>query len=350
MLTMKPFPKQTLQHWRASWRETGLLLREFGWPVFFFFSVIVGGGILYHTIAELLGEPLETIPESIYLVLTMAFLQPSGSFPNSIFLQVFYFIMPLVGISALAQGLTEFGILLFNRRARSREWEIAVASTLKNHHILIGLGHLGFRVVQQLRDMGEAVAVVELNPKADLFAAAQKLNIPVIAGDASREATLLDAGIKKAKSIILCVQDDELNLKTALKSRSLNPGVKIIIRIFDDEFADELQNQFGFNALSGTAMAAPAFAAAAAGADITNPINVEGESLSLARLAISPGSNLDGKTVGQVEDEFSVSVVMVRQDHTNQFHPADNIMLRGQYTLAVLGRPENLNQVVHASR
>ncbi|MBV6394738.1 MAG: Glutathione-regulated potassium-efflux system protein KefC [Anaerolineales bacterium] len=347
---MKSSSTQTFQHWRASWRETGLLLREFGLPLLFFFSAVIGGGILYHTIAKGLGEPLETVPESIYLVLTMAFLQPNGDFPNSIFLQLFYFIMPLVGLGALAQGLTDFGILLFNRRARSREWEIAVASTLKNHHILVGLGHLGFRVAQQLRDMGESVAVIELDPKADLFAAAQKMNIPVIAGDASREITLLDAGIKKAKSLILCVQDDELNLKTALKSRSLNPNVKIIIRIFDDEFADELQNQFGFNALSGTAMAAPAFAAAAAGADITNPINVEGESLSLARLAIMPGSKLDGKTVGQVEDGFGVSVVMVRQDHTNQFHPADSILLRGQYTLAVLGRPENLNKVVNASR
>lgn len=342
--------KHTFQHWRASWRETSLLLREFGWPLLFFFGAIIGGGFLYHTIAQALGEPVNSIPESIYLVLTMAFLQPSGAFPNSIFLQLFYFIMPIVGLGALAQGLTDFGILLFNRRSRSREWEIAVASTLKNHHILVGLGHLGFRVVQQLHEMGESVAVVELNPKADLFAAVQKLNIPVISGDASREATLAEAGVKRAKSIILCVQDDALNLKTALKSRSLNPNIKVIIRIFDDEFADELQNQFGFNALSGTAIAAPAFAASAAGADITNPINVEGESLSLARLTIAPKSDLDGKTIGHVEDNYGVSIVMVRQDHHNQFHPTDSMTLRGKYMLAVLGRPENLNRVVHASR
>jgi Trk K+ transport system NAD-binding subunit len=342
--------KHSFQHWRASWRETRLLLREFGWPLLFFFGAIIGGGILYHTIADLLGEPVASIPESVYLVLTMAFLQPSGDFPHSIFLQLFYFLMPIVGLGALAQGLTDFGILLFNRRARSREWEIAVASILKNHHILIGLGHLGFRVVQQLHEMGESVAVVELNPKADLFAAVQKLNIPVISGDASREATLIEAGVKKAKSIILCVQDDALNLKTALKSRSLNPNIKVIIRIFDDEFADELQDQFGFNALSGTAIAAPAFAAAAAGADITNPINVEGESLSLARLSITPGSELDGKSVGEIEDGFGVSIVMVRLDHTNQFHPTDSMTLRGKYMLAVLGRPENLNKVVNASR
>lgn len=342
--------KHTYQHWRASWRETRLLLREFGGPLLFFFITVAGGGLTYHLIAEVLGEPVDTIAESIYTVLTMAFLQPSGDFPHHIILQLFYFIMPIVGLGALAQGLTDFGILLFNRRARSREWEIAVASTLNKHHVLIGLGHLGFRVVQQLHEMGEAVAVVELNPKADLVAAVQQMNVPVISGDASREATLADAGIKRAKSIILCVQDDALNLKAALKARTLNPNIKVIIRIFDDEFADELQSQFGFNALSGTAIAAPAFAASAAGADITNPINVEGESLSLARLTIAPKSELDGKTIGHVEDNFGVSIVMVRQDHQNQFHPTDSMVLRGKYTLAVLGRPENLNRVVHASR
>jgi Trk K+ transport system NAD-binding subunit len=347
---MNTIPKHTLQHWRASIRDTILLLREFGSPLIFFFLVILGGGAAYHFIGMAVGEPVDTAVESIYSILTMAFLQPNGDFPHSPFLQIFYFVMPVIGIGALAQGLTDFGILLFNRRARSREWEIAVASTLNKHHILIGLGHLGFRVVQQLHEMGEAVAVIEMNPKDDLVVAVQKMGIPVISGDASRGITLTDAGVQRAKSIIVCVQDDALNLKTALKARTLNPQIKVVIRIFDDDFAEELHTQFGFNALSGTAIAAPAFAASAAGADITNPINLEGESLSLARLMIAPNSELDGKTVGQVEDGYSVSIVLVRHDHTSELHPTDSMVLKGTNMLAVLGRPEKLNALVHASR
>ena len=347
---MNTIPKHTLQHWRASLRDTILLLREFGWPLAVFLLVITGGGTAYHFIAEAVGEPVPTLPESVYSILTMAFLQPSGDFPRNPFLQAFYFLMPIVGIGALAQGLTDFGILLFNRRARSREWEIAVASTLNNHHILVGLGHLGFRVVQQLHEMGEQVAVIELDPKADLTAAVQKMGIPVISGDASREITLHDANVKDAKSIIMCVQNDAVNLKTALKARTINPKVKVVIRIFDDDFADELHAQFGFNALSGTAIAAPAFAASAAGADITNPINIEGESLSLARLNVSPKSELDGKTVGQIEDNYHVSIVLVRYDHKSELHPTDSMKINGGNMLAVLGRPEKLNSLVHASR
>lgn len=347
---MNTIPKHTLQHWRASLRDTGLLLREFGVPLLVFFLIVVGSGAAYHFIGIAVGEPVDTLTESIYSVLTMAFLQSSGEFPHNPLLQIFYFVMPVVGIGALAQGLTDFGILLFNRRARSREWEIAVASTLNNHHVLVGLGHLGFRVVQQLHEMGEQVAVIELDPKADLTAAVQKMGIPVISGDASRETTLSDANVKDASSIIMCVQNDAVNLKTALKARSLNPNIKVVIRIFDDDFADELHAQFGFNALSGTAIAAPAFAASAAGADITNPISVEGESLSLARLTIKPNSELDGKTVGQIEDGYSVSLVLVRHDHQSELHPTDSTKLKGNDMLAVLGRPEKLNALVHANQ
>ncbi len=75
-----------------------------------------------------------------------------------------------------------------------------------------------------------------------------------------------------------------MNLQIALKARSLNPDIEVVIRIFDEDFAHSLQEQFGFTALSATEMAAPVFAAAAAGADVTNPISIEGQQLSLARL------------------------------------------------------------------
>src|SRR5512143_1405805 len=141
--------------WQASLRETGILLREFRLPVLIFSTAIIGLGLLYLFLARLSGEPLASVPEAIYLMLTLAFLQPSGTFPRTPILQVFYFVMPLVGVGTLAQGLAEFGVMLFNRRARSKEWEIAVASTLRNHTVLVGLGHLGYRVAQQLHEMNE---------------------------------------------------------------------------------------------------------------------------------------------------------------------------------------------------
>jgi Trk K+ transport system NAD-binding subunit len=328
-----------------------LLLSEFRTALLVFLVAILGGGWLYYGIAERVGEPLRNPSEAIYTVLTLAFFQPPGEFPESPYLEIFFFVMPLIGIGSLALGLADFGYLFFNRRARSKEWEMAIASTLDKHHILVGLGHLGFHVIQHLKGgMNQPMAVIELNPSADLINAVQEMDIPIIHDDASRESALEAAGVRRANSIILCSQNDALNLKIALKARSINPAIRVVIRIFDDDFAQALTKQFGFIALSGTGLAAPAFAASATDSDITKPISIEGESLSLARITISPGCPLEGKTVGQIEDGYIVTIILVRHDGKSEFHPTDNHPVEAEDMVAVLGRPDRLHQLIHDSQ
>lgn len=94
-------------------------------------------------------------------------------------------------------------------------------------------------------------------------------------------------------------------------------------------------------------MAAPVFAAAAAGADVTNPISVEGQQLSLARFTVDPDAGFAGKTVGFLEDNYHLSLVLVRRNHETEMHPTDNKVLIGGDMLAVLGGPEKLNHLMH---
>lgn len=339
--------KHRWRHIQASIRDTQILLREFRSPLFWFSFVVVGGGLLYDALSKLLGEPVSSLAEAIYIVLTSAFLQPSNrDFPAHILLQLFHFFMPLVGIILLAQGLADFGSLLFNRKSRNKEWEMAVASTLNKHIILVGMGHLGYRVAMKLHEMGENLAVIEFNANADTINEARTLGIPVIHDDATRPSTLEAANIQKARTIIMASQNDAMNLQIALKARSMNPNIQVVLRIFDDDFAHALQEQFGFIALSATEMAAPVFAAAAAGVDVTNPISVEGQLLSLARMTISPNSIFANKTVGYVEDNYHLNIVLLRHDHQSDMHPTDKSPLHGGDVIAVLGGPEQLNRLL----
>jgi len=338
--------KLTLRRWTAGWRDTLILLKEFRAPLFLFTIAIIGGGLLYAKIADWVGEPIQSRSEAIFTVLTAAFLQPSGNFPKHIGLQLFHFFMPIVGVVILAQGFADFGSLLFNRRARSKEWEMAIASTMHNHVVLIGLGHLGYRVAQKLYEMGEQIAVIEINPGTHTTVAARDMGIPVIQADASHHGALEGANIKEARTIILASQNDALNLQIALKARSLNPDIQVVIRIFDEDFAHALQDQFGFIALSATEMAAPVFAAAAAGTDVTNPISIEGQQLSLARITLSGTSKLAKKNVGYVEDNYHLNIILLRRDGTSEMHPTDSHPLQGGDILAVLGGPDQLAKLV----
>ena len=336
------------QHLRASFRDMTILLGEFRSPILWFSFAVIGGGVLFYFLSNWLNEPVNSIVEAIYIVLTITFLQPPNrDFPHHIALQSFHFFMPIVGIIMLAQGLADFGTLLFNRRSRTKEWEMAVASTLNNHVILVGLGHLGYRVALKLHEMDEQIAAIEFNANTDTLSVIRDLGIPVIHEDATRPATLEAANIKDARTIILASQNDAMNLQIALKARSLNPKIKVVVRIFDEDFAHALQDQFGFIALSATEMAAPVFAAAAAGVDVTNPISIEGQLLSLARLIVSENAPFAENTVGYVEDNYHLNIVLLRRDHQSEMHPTDSSIIHVGDTIAVLGGPEELNRLMH---
>ncbi len=335
---------------RAQLRDTWLLVRQFRWPLLGLTVTVLGGGIIYYLLARHAGEPLSNLPEAIYIMLSMVFMQPAEDFPSAWYLEIFYFVMPIIGVILLAQGVTEFGVMLFNRRARGKEWEMAVASTFNNHIILVGLGHLGFRVARSLHQMDQDVVAIELNPQADLVASVKEMGIPVIQDDASREGALEAAGLARARSVILCTQNDSLNLKVALRARRIKPEIHLVLRIFDDDFAQSLQEQFGYTAFSATGMAAPAFAAAATGIDMTRPITVEGDLFSLARLEIAAGSHMVGQTVETLEQSYNVSVVLLRRDGQSDLHPSSSRQVAAGDLVAVLGGSTEISRLAQENR
>jgi voltage-gated potassium channel Kch len=158
---------------RAGLRDTFLIINEFRKPLIFFLLAVLVIGTYYFYTARSLGELLRSLPDAYYMILGLAFFQSSGDFPQHGSLQIWFFILPIIGVGTLTHGLADFGIAIFNRRTRNKEWAIAVASTFSKHTILVGLGHLGIRVVTQMSAMGKPVVVIELDPKTDLVSMVQ---------------------------------------------------------------------------------------------------------------------------------------------------------------------------------
>ncbi len=335
---------------RASWRDTLILLREFRTPLLLFIALITVSGGLFFLLSKNSSTPISSLAESIYATLSLTFLQPTTDFPKEWYLQAFFFLLPLFGVGLLAQGLADFGILFFNRRARGKEWQMAVASTINNHVVLVGLGHLGYRVIVKLRELDQDVVAVEIAPKIELSNAIQKLDVPLIHDDATREDVLMATGVNRAKTIMLCTQNDSLNLEVALKARSLNPDIEVVVRIFDDDFAASLQKQFGFRALSATGMAAPIFAASAANIDITPPITIEGRPHVLARLLVAKNSKLCKMTIQQIEEDYRASLVLLQRNGHTHFHPDGSMAIEPNDSISVFATPDQINHLVHENK
>jgi Trk K+ transport system NAD-binding subunit len=137
------------------------------------------------------------------------------------------------------------------------------ARELSGHAIVLGLGSIGYRVEQLLRDLGIPTAAIDRDPDPR-FRDAMSERTPVLTGDVRLPENLERAGVREARWLIACTADDLTNIESCLSGRRLNPSIRTVARIFDTELAERVGGSLGIDAaISTSAVAAQAFVGAA---------------------------------------------------------------------------------------
>src|SRR5262249_31903708 len=169
--------------------------------------------------------------------------------------------------------------------------------------------------------------------------------VPVLLRDARRADALREAGVARARAIIPCTENDLTNLEIALNARELRPGIRVVLRMFDHDLAKKVERGFGIHiALSTSALAAPAFAAAATQARVTNAFYVGDALLHVMHLSVQPASPLVGQTVAQMEQAFDLSVILHQRGGSMDFHPLPDITLQPADHVVIFATLEVLNR------
>lgn len=335
------------QQIRKNWRDFRVLLRAFSRPVLLFIGTLIFFGLLYWFLADISSIPDKPGPvESIFLILSMIFLQANTTFPEPFYLQIFFFIMPVIGIMLLSAGAANLGVKLFNKSARGQDWEVALASMYSDHIIVCGLGKLGYRVTLQLLEFGQSVVAIEREPDKDFIASARERDVPVIIGDARQRVVLRKAGIERASAVICCTQDELANLDIALDAREMHPDIKVVLRMFDETLASKVEKGFGIHtAFSMSALAAPAFAAAATRAHIDYSFYVGGTLLHVSQVSVEADSPLLGMTMEDAERKYNMTIVMHQTNDELHLHPTYDELINAGDTLVVFATLETLGQI-----
>ncbi|MFD9320191.1 NAD-binding protein [Streptomyces sp. NPDC060053] len=177
---------------------------------------------------------------------------------------------------------------------------------LGGHVVLLGLGKIGTRVLTRLRELNIPVVCVEAGPEARGLAVARRLRVPVVLGDVTQEGVLEAAKIHRAHALLAVTSSDTTNLEAALYARSLRPDLRVVLRLYDDDFATAVYRtlraahpQALTRSRSVTHLAAPSFAGAMMGRQILGAIPVERRVLLFAALHVEGHAQLEGKTVGE---------------------------------------------------
>ncbi len=323
--------------WRE-WCFWKAALRHFRVRLGFLLAVLLAGGLLFKYLEP---EKNHTLAEAAYYTWSLIFGEPPESFPRHPVLQVLFFLVPVIGLTVIIEGMVDLALLVRDRRRNERIWSEMMTSVLKNHVVLVGAGRLGYRTFLQLRQMGEDVVIIERDANNQFLEAIRQDGAPLFIGDGRREQLLSEAAITRAKSIIVATNDDLANLEIALDARRLAPNIRIVMRVFDQNMADKICDGFNIHiAMSASALSAPAFAAAAVEPSIVGSMLVDGRLVVMQRWQVRLDGPMCGKTVGDILTRYGFSIMEWRRPGQRPvlFPPAetrldedDKIVLQGLF-------------------
>src|SRR5262249_31132303 len=113
---------------------------------------------------------------------------------------------------------------------------------LHNHVIVAGAGATGMHVIEELYATKTTFVVIDKN-RPVLERISRDLvggDMLYVIGDATEDATLIQAGITKAMGVVAALTEDKDNLFVTLSARSLNANARIVSKVIGPDAAPKM--------------------------------------------------------------------------------------------------------------
>ena len=137
-------------------------------------------------------------------------------------------VLGCTGIIFLTGALVQFFTLNQINKTLGLKRMNTQINELQEHVIVCGFGRLGTVLARSLRASSAGFVILEANEaRAN---EARLLGYLCIHGDASSEAVLLAAGVKRANALATVLANDAVNVFITLSARALNPNLSIVAR------------------------------------------------------------------------------------------------------------------------
>lgn len=139
-------------------------------------------------------------------------------------------------LSTLAAFLVEAHVFgLWRKRRMDRH-----ISALEDHIIVCGGGETAFHIVQELVQTRTPFVIIERDASQEERLQQFAEQALYIIGDASDSSILRQARVETARGLVACMSDDKENLFAVYEARDLNPKLRIVSRLVNDEAKHKL--------------------------------------------------------------------------------------------------------------
>jgi voltage-gated potassium channel len=318
--------------------------------------MLIGAGFLLLTLViAVTGYVMAgwNLLDSIYMVVITIFGVGFGEMgPMTPQLRIFTMVVIIAGCTSVAYILGGFLQMITEgeiKRVLGVRRMMREIDTLKHHVIICGYGRIGQILARRMDEFGHPFVVIDND--SSRAAEAEAKGFLVRQGSATDENVLESVGIMRAKYLATVLPDDAANVFITLTARSLNPDLFILARGEYPSTERKLLQAGADRVVSPAAIGAHRMAHM-----ITHPAALDfleqdngretlNELLSqidvqVDELAITPGSNLVGATVGSVELRGKGTFIVValrKADGSNIVHPDHELFMEEGDTLILMG-------------
>lgn len=269
-------------------------------------------------------------------------LSHAGRIFNS-FLMFFGVIVIFISIGAMTETIIELELRDVLEKRRNKH----MIDKLQNHFIVCGFGRVGRGAASELRHAGVPFIVVDISPERAEQAITQ--GMLAVAADSTRDETLRQVGIERARGLVAALSSDADNLFVLLSAKGLNPRIYAAARAAE-EGTEEKMRRAGADAV----FAPYSITGHRLAQFLLRPHVVQfldfttkdfGMDVSIEQVLVAEGSEIHSKTIRdlQLRREFGVIVMAIRKsDGGMLFNPPADTTVRGGDYLIVMGRQEDL--------
>ncbi len=284
-------------------------------------------------------------PEAFYYTIHGILGQALLPYPKDSYLGYLFIVLPVLGVGLITHTIASLGSLLFQKRSQRKEWFILLASTYTNHVIVCGLGHVGYRTVQNLLHNDTECVIIDI--KETSFAEEiRNLGVPVIIADARRQEVLGQANINQAKAIIIATNDDLANLEIAIDARTIRPDIRVVMRMFDENLARKISKSFNIQCVFSTsAIAAPVFAAAVTERNVINSFVFNNVQLNTVEFTVADNSQLIGWPLDQLRSQLELTIALYQSATEMDWNPSPSFTLESGVKLLVITTADSLREL-----
>ncbi|MGO4912936.1 potassium channel family protein [Leeuwenhoekiella sp. W20_SRS_FM14] len=149
--------------------------------------------------------------------------------------KLFTVLLILVSVIVLGYAIsviTEYILKRSNVELLKKRRVQKIIDNLKDHVIVVGYGRNGKQAVQKLTTYKRSFVVIERDE--EIVNRFQSEEMPFILGNANEDEVLIEAGVKRASTLISALPDDSDNLFVVLSARQMNTAMKIISRASEE--------------------------------------------------------------------------------------------------------------------